>query len=324
MGSLSREEGRSSWGSMLALFVSAFVLHTGMASKEFPIKQYESGQIAVSGNHTLINSRGVIILGDLWLSKINETYGGYLVKELTTIVNSTTTLTATFKSLVTLITPSKECNESNALSVRFNFSTNAFYECKCKSLWKGSDCNKPSVVPLNDTTLASAVSSCLNEDYEYGMCTDFGLESGYGTMPYWDVSQVTQMNNTFQSRYSFKGYLHRWNVTNVKNMTRMFNYAYNFNSDISTWDVSSVVDMSYMFYNAQNFNKSLSAWNVLSVIDMKYMFYNAYKFSGDVSMWRGVAASNLQTGMFSFANTFQSAFNCTDLVKGPPNSCVSN
>ena len=250
MGSLSREEGRSSWGSMLALFVSAFVLHTGMASKEFPIKQYESGQIAVSGNHTLINSRGVIILGDLWLSKINETYGGYLVKELTTIVNSTTTLTATFKSLVTLITPSKECNESNALSVRFNFSTNAFYECKCKSLWKGSDCNKPSVVPLNDTTLASAVSSCLNEDYEYGMCTDFGLESGYGTMPYWDVSQVTQMNNTFQSRYSFKGYLHRWNVTNVKNMTRMFNYAYNFNSDISTWDVSSVVDMSYMFYNA--------------------------------------------------------------------------
>jgi surface protein len=107
-------------------------------------------------------------------------------------------------------------------------------------------------------------------------------------------------------------------------MTRMFNYAYNFNSDISTWDVSSVVDMSYMFYNAQNVNKSLSAWNVLSVIDMKYMFYNAYKFSGDVSMWRGVAASNLQTGMFSFANTFQSAFNCTDLVKGPPNSCVSN
>ena len=50
---------------MLALFVSAFVLHTGMASKEFPIKQYEIGQIAVSGNHTLINSRGVIILGDL-------------------------------------------------------------------------------------------------------------------------------------------------------------------------------------------------------------------------------------------------------------------
>ena len=159
----------------------------------------------------------------------------------------------------------------------------------------------PSVaaVPLNDTTLASAVSSCLNDDYEYGMCTDFGLESGYGTMPYWDVSQVTQMNNTFEYRYSFNGYLHRWNVANVKNMTRMFNNANNFNGDISTWDVSSVVDMSYMFAYA-------------------------YQFSGDVSMWRGVAASNPQSGMFYFANTFQSAFNCTDLVKGPPNSCVSN
>ena len=107
-------------------------------------------------------------------------------------------------------------------------------------------------------------------------------------------------------------------------MSYMFYSARNFNNDISTWDISSVIDMSHMFYSARNFNKSLSAWDVLSVIDMKYMFAYAYQFSGDVSMWRGVAASNLQTGMFSFANTFQSAFNCTDLVKGPPNSCVSN
>jgi surface protein len=207
----------------------------------------------------------------------------------------------------------------------------------------------PSVtpVPLTDSTLASAVESCLSEDYRYGMCTDFGFESGYGTMPYWDVSQVTQMNSTFEYKYSFNGFLHRWDVSNVKNMTRMFyyadsfnsnistwdvssvvdmsnmfQYAYNFNGDISAWDVSSVVDMSYMFSSANRFNTSLSEWDVLSVVDMKYMFAYAYQFSGDVSSWTGSAATSAQTNMFYGSTAFQVTFNCTDANNGPPSSCV--
>merc|ERR1719506_646252 len=156
----------------------------------------------------------------------------------------------------------------------------------------------PSVtlVPLTDSTLASAVQSCLNEDYRYGMCTDFGFESGYGTMPYWDVSQVTQMNNTFEWRSSFNGFLDRWDVSNVKNMTRMFYYAMNFNMDLSTWDVSSVVDMSYMFSGAS-------------------------KFNSDVSRWRGVAASNPQSYMFDNAYAFTSKYACLTSYDGPANTC---
>jgi surface protein len=281
---------------MLALFVFHVLVYSGNASKEFPIKQSAEGDVTVAGNHTMINSRNVQIHGDLWLRKIGSG-GAHLVNELRSIVNSTTTLKATLEPLVLLMKPAAGCNETNAVSVRFNFTTNAFYQCECKVLWKGSDCNTPSVIPLNDATFQSAVESCLNEDYRYGMCTDFGIESGYGTMPYWDVSQVTQMNSTFENRLSFNGLLHRWDVSNVKNMTRMFYYADSFNGDLSTWDVSSVVDM-------------------------KYMFAYAYQFSGDVSSWTGSAATSAQTNMFYGSTAFQAAFTCTDANNGPPSSCV--
>ena len=305
---------------MLALFVFKILVYSVSAYKEFPIKQSAEGNITVAGNHTLINSRNVKIHGDLWLNKIGNG-GAYLVNELRSIVNSTTTLKITLKPLVLLMEPAAGCNETNALSVRFNFTTNAFYQCECNRVWKGSDCNTPSVIPLSDATFQSAIESCLNEDYRYGMCTNFALTSGYGIMTYWDVSQVTQMNNTFEMRSSFNGFLDRWDVSNVKNMTRMFSYAYNFNGDLSTWDISSVVDMSYMFNYASMFNTSLSTWDVLSVVDMKYMFSGASKFNSDVSRWRGVAASNPQSGMFDNAYAFTSKYACLTSYDGPANTC---
>ena len=244
------------------------------------------------------------------------------MNELRSIVNSTTTLKTTLKPLVLLMEPAAGCNETNALSVRFNFTTNAFYQCECNRVWKGSDCNTPSVIPLSDATFQSAIESCLNEDYRYGMCTNFALTSGYGIMTYWDVSQVTQMNNTFEWRYSFNGFLDRWDVSNVKNMTRMFYSAYNFNGDLSTWDISSVVDMSYMFNYASMFNTSLSTWDVSSVKDMSYMFSYAYQFSRDVSSRTGPAATTPQTNMFLGATAFQAAFTCTSSDNGPSSSCV--
>ena len=318
--SSSCKRQHSKWASMLALFVFKILVYSVSASKEFPIKQSAEGNITVAGNHTLINSRNVKIHGDLWLKKIGNG-GAYLVNELRSIVNSTTTLKATLKPLVPLMEPAAGCNETNALSVRFNFTTNAFYQCECNRVWKGSDCNTPSVIPLSDATIQSAIESCLNEDYRYGMCTNFALTSGYGIMTYWDVSQVTQMNNTFEWRSGFNGFLDRWDVSNVKNMTRMFYDASSFNTDLSTWDISSVVDMSYMFYYASTFNTSLSTWDVLSVVDMKYMFSGASKFNSDVSRWRGVAASNPQSGMFDNAYAFTSKYACLTSYDGPANTC---
>ena len=172
--SSSCKRQHSKWASMLALFVFKILVYSVSAYKEFPIKQSAEGNITVAGNHTLINSRNVKIHGDLWLKKIGNG-GAYLVNELRSIVNSTTTLKTTLKPLVLLMEPAAGCNETNALSVRFNFTTNAFYQCECNRVWKGSDCNTPSVIPLSDATFQSAIESCLNEDYRYGMCTDFGI-----------------------------------------------------------------------------------------------------------------------------------------------------
>ena len=42
--------------------------------------------------------------------------------------------------------------------------------------------------------LKAAVDSCLQESPTDGICTTFGTDSEYGTMPNWDVSQVTNMD----------------------------------------------------------------------------------------------------------------------------------
>ena len=63
---------------------------------------------------------------------------------------------------------------------------------------------------------------------------------------YWDVSNVTNMENLFYGATSFNQDISRWDVSNVTNMSYMF-VATSFNQDISRWDVSNVTNMSYMF-----------------------------------------------------------------------------
>ena len=89
---------------------------------------------------------------------------------------------------------------------------------------KPSECR----VPLTDATFSSAITACLNESPTTGECTEYAISSGYGVMPDWDVSDVTDMSEAFK----------------VKNT---------FNADLSNWDVSSVTDMKSMFGMAQEF-----------------------------------------------------------------------
>ena len=114
---------------------------------------------------------------------------------------------------------------------------------------KPSECR----APLTDATFSSAITACLNESPTTGECTEYAISSGYGVMPYWDVSGVTDMSNAFESRSSF-------------------------NADLSKWDVSSVENMNRMFFNAEDFNQVLSNWNVASVTDMYGMFDGSDRF----------------------------------------------
>ena len=43
----------------------------------------------------------------------------------------------------------------------------------------------PPAVALTDATFTDAISACLAEAADTGLCTVYGSESGYGTMPNW-------------------------------------------------------------------------------------------------------------------------------------------
>ena len=90
---------------------------------------------------------------------------------------------------------------------------------------------------LTDANLTDAIENCLEEDPFYGLCSRYGLiTTKYGTMPNWDMSQVTNLREAFKD-------------------------ATEFNGDISAWDTSQVTDMYWIFLEASAFNQDIGSWN---------------------------------------------------------------
>ena len=90
--------------------------------------------------------------------------------------------------------------------------------------------------PITDANFQDAINTCLSTNPVDGMCSD----SEYGAIPFWDVSNVTDMDDAFYRRTTFNG-------------------------DLSSWDVSSVTSMDYMFYEADAFNQDISSWCVSNI-----------------------------------------------------------
>merc|ERR1711943_122320 len=65
--------------------------------------------------------------------------------------------------------------------------------------------HKHDLKKITDKTLHSAISKCLKEDPVTGNCDKFGASSGYGVMPHWDTSEVTDMKKAFYKRADFDG-----------------------------------------------------------------------------------------------------------------------
>ena len=163
-----------------------------------------------------------------------------------------------------------------------------------------------SQTPITDDNFRSAISDCLSFDPVNGNC----VESEYGPMSDWDVSNVTnmalaffnvttvnadigdwdvsnvtKMSSMFSGADSFNQDIGDWNVSNVTNMWSMFSGADSFNQDIGDWDVSNVTEMRYMFSGAISFNQPIGDWNVSNVTNMKNMFENATAFDQDIGDW---------------------------------------
>ncbi len=149
---------------------------------------------------------------------------------------------------------------------------------------------------MRSATFFAAITECLNEAAADGLCYSYGVLSGFGTMPNWDTSEVTNMNGAFSNRATLEADLSGWNTAQVTDMREMFLGASLFNADISNWDTSNVQNMTRMFVNAKSFNR-------------------------DISGWIGPATSTLQTEVFSGATLFKARFVCNNVDNGPINSC---
>ena len=192
-----------------------------------------------------------------------------------------------------------------------------------------------SQTAITDANFQTAINTCLSSNPEDGLCTN----SEYGSMPDWDVSNVTDMNNAFNGNYTFNADISDWDTSNVTNMSFMFQQAPDFNQPIGGWDVSKVTDMSYMFrvvsigigafdqplnewdvsnvtkmnrmFEGSLFNQPLNEWDVSNVIEMGGMFQDSY-FNQSINNWN-VTNVTFMGSMFYNADSFNQPLNSWDV-----------
>ena len=117
-------------------------------------------------------------------------------------------------------------------------------------------------IPNSNATLLGHIGSCLAEQPVGGLCSIWGDSSGFGAIPSWDVSNVTDFGNAFLNRTTFDGDVSRWDTSSARSLFRTFQNAQAFNQDVSQWDVQNVTNFNETFKAAQNFNQDISGWDV--------------------------------------------------------------
>jgi surface protein len=102
----------------------------------------------------------------------------------------------------------------------------------------------------------------------------------------WDVSNVTNMSNMFNSALVFNNggsdAIQSWTAHNCTNFSSMFSTAYNFNQPLPNLVNTSTVStcaLNSMFNDAILFNQNIGGWDVSNVTNMSYMFYTVNQYS---------------------------------------------
>jgi len=135
---------RFTWIYVIAIFMTVVVSNTASADT-FPVRKYTDGTIAIVSNHTQITASRTAFRGDVWLSKMNGGKGGYLIDT----IKNTHKLNATLVSIKAQLRP-VGCVENNSKSALFNFTTNEYFNCTCKTGWIGQDCGTPRPLQILD------------------------------------------------------------------------------------------------------------------------------------------------------------------------------
>ena len=157
-----------------------------------------------------------------------------------------------------------------------------------------------SQTPINQGNFLNAISDCLSTNPVDGLCSD----SEFGSMPDWDVSNVTDMTLAFAmpqwggavETNNFNADISSWDVSNVTNMDQIFRGASDFNQPLNNWDVSNVTIMNRMF-ELTSFNQPLNNWDVSSVTMMDALFSDT-PFNQNINSWN-VSNVTLMGSMFT-------------------------
>ena len=182
--------------------------------------------------------------------------------------------------------------------------------------------------PIPNANWKAFVDACLAEVGAEitGECTSWASGNNYGTMPNWDVSRVSDLEEAFKGYDTFDADISIWDTSSVTNMRNMFRSASAFNQDIGGWNTAQVTDMGYMFDRfcvqprhwelehrkvticiyvcyASAFNQDIGSWNTAQVTDMRYMFSHASAFNQDIGSWNTEKVTDMGY-MFQSASAF--------------------
>jgi len=102
---------------------------------------------------------------------------------------------------------------------------------------------------MTEDAIHNAIGLCLQEAAIDGKCTEYGKKSGYGEMPDWDVSHITDMEKLFYKKWHFNADLSKWDTSQVTNMKKMFYYAFEFSQDLSGWTGGAAMSKQENMFN---------------------------------------------------------------------------
>ena len=164
----------------------------------------------------------------------------------------------------------------------------AFYGCSNLTTIGGGASNVPDL------------SGVTNMTQMFHACTSF---TGNSNMNNWNTTNVTSMENVFQTATAFNQNISGWNTENVTNMLAMFYQASSFNNGGQplNWNTSVVGNMRSMFNGANSFNQDISGWNTSAVTTMRLMFNGANVFNQNLGGWDINNVADM-TGMLSGCN----------------------
>ena len=178
----------------------------------------------------------------------------------------------------------------------------------------------------NNSEFDNAITGCLAEQPVTGLCTTYGTESGYGTMPNWDTSSITQMNSAFRNKNDFNGDISGWNTSSVTHMNRMFEGTGSFSQDIRTtgnsWIVVQVQNFNRMFESSAMVDAPLSAPdlfnnNPTSIQAYKVWFASAPDSTGpSMTITAAEVADGSTSNDTTLALTFEAGEVTTNFAEG--------